>query len=268
MTILVSNDDGIYARGLWALVRELVKISDVIVVAPDREQSAVGTSVTLHQPLRIRPAEPLVEGVKAYSVEGTPGDSVIMALGVLTDGLKIDLVMSGINEGSNLGNDVLISGTVGAALQGYFHGLPSIAISVAAIKDVYLDAAAKLGALLARKVLDGDLPRPVFLNVNLPNLPVDKIAGIDITRLGRRSYKDQVKEGTDGKRKYYWIVRGEPHWEVEPGTDIWAVRHDRISITPLQTDLTCPQHLAPCQSQCAPLLEEVRHALQEPSRAS
>ena len=187
MKILVTNDDGFYARGLWLLARELSKVGDVVIVAPDREQSAVGSSMTLHHPLRVRKVRSPLEGVPRYSVEGTPSDCVILALGrLLTD--KVDLVFSGINEGANLGDDVLLSGTVGAALQGYFKGIPSVAISVGAIKDVHFDVAAKLAGILAQQM--GDIPREVLLNVNLPNLPFEKIKGIEVTKLGRRSFEE------------------------------------------------------------------------------
>lgn len=241
MKILVTNDDGFYARGLWLLARELSKVGEVVIVAPDREQSAVSSSMTLHHPLRVRKVRSPLEGVSSYSVEGTPSDCVILALGrLLTE--KVDLVFSGINEGANLGDDVLLSGTVGAALQGYFKGIPSVAISVGAIKDVHFDVAAKLAGVLARKM--GDIPREVLLNVNLPNLPLDKIQGIEVTKLGRRSFGDQVVEGNDGKREYYWIVRGEPQWQPSEGTDVKAFIEDKISITPLYTDLTSSQALS------------------------
>lgn len=241
MKILVTNDDGFYARGLWLLARELSKVGEVVIVAPDREQSAVSSSMTLHHPLRVRKVRSPLEGVPSYSVEGTPSDCVILALGrLLTE--KVDLVFSGINEGANLGDDVLLSGTVGAALQGYFKGIPSVAISVGAIKDVHFDVAAKLAGVLARKM--GDIPREVLLNVNLPNLPLDKIQGIEVTKLGRRSFGDQVVEGNDGKREYYWIVRGEPQWQPSEGTDVKAFIEDKISITPLYTDLTSSQALS------------------------
>ena len=243
MRILVTNDDGVYAMGLWTLVRALSEVGEVVVVAPDREQSAVGTSVTLHQPLRAREIKPLVEGIKSYCVEGTPADSVILALKRLIDD-KVDLVASGINEGSNLGNDVLISGTVGAALQGYLNGIPSIALSVAALEDIHLDAAARLAVVMARIIEANALPREILLNINLPNLPLSQIQGVEITQLGRRSYGDVIEEGHDGKRKYYWIVRGKPEWEPEEGTDIWALLNDRISITPLHSNLTSTSALS------------------------
>lgn len=248
MRILVTNDDGVYARGLWTLVAALKEVGEVVVVAPDREQSAVGSSVTLHQPLRAREISPPVSGVKSYSVEGTPADCVILALRNLIDS-EIDLMVSGINEGSNLGDDVLISGTVGAALQGYLNGIPSIALSVGALEDVHFDAAARLAVVLTRIIANGPLPKEMLLNINLPNLPLSQIQGIEFTQLGRRSYGDMIKEGHDGKRKYYWIVRGKPEWQPEEGTDIWALLKDKISITPLHSDLTSPRLL--------PLLKEL-----------
>lgn len=235
MKILVTNDDGIYARGLWTLAVELQKIAEVVVVAPDREQSATGTSVTLHQPLHYTEAKPIIPRIKAYSVEGTPSDSVILALGMLEE---VGIVFSGINEGANLGDDVLISGTVGAALQGYFHGLPSVALSVMIGQEVYFEVAARLANLVASRIVNDSLSTGMLLNINLPNLPLNAIKGVEITKPARRSYSDLIKEGHDGKRKYYWIVRGEPQWNKEEGTDIWAVEEGRISITPLRGEMS------------------------------
>ena len=144
MRILVTNDDGFLARGMWLLVKGLREVGEVVVVAPDREQSAVGSSVTLHHPLRARKVKSPYEDVDSYCVEGTPADCVILALGHLLD-TEIDVIFSGINEGVNLGDDVLISGTVGAALQGYIKGIPSIAISVGALKDAHFDVAVRRG---------------------------------------------------------------------------------------------------------------------------
>ncbi|MCL0076535.1 5'/3'-nucleotidase SurE [Dehalococcoidia bacterium] len=260
MKILVSNDDGIYARGLWALVRALKGVGEVIVVAPDREQSAVGTSVTLHYPLRVKKAKSRLSGVEAYSVEGTPADSVILGLQMLAkDG--VDLVVSGINEGLNLGNDVFISGTVGAALQGYFYEIPAVAISAALVKNkVRFDTAARMAALLAKKVEQKDLLPGTLLNVNLPHLPLRKIQGIQATRLGRRSYRDDIKKGNDGRRDYYWIVRSEPERGEEKGTDIWAVRHDKISITMLRGNLANSSQMSHLESLCSSLFAELGYA--------
>ncbi len=234
MKILVTNDDGIYAAGLWALAGELKKVGEVVVVAPDREQSAIGTAVTLHQPLRLTEIKPPLAGIKAYSVEGTPADSVILALGVLEE---VGIVFSGINPGANLGADVIISGTIGAALQGYFHGLPSVALSVEVGEDMHYEVAARLGGLLASKIISNSLTQGILLNINLPNLPIDEIEGVKITRLARSGYNDRIQEGHDGKRKYYWIVRGEPRWNIGEGTDIQAIKEDKVSITPLQEKL-------------------------------
>ena len=232
LRILVSNDDGVYADGLWALVKELRDIATVTVVAPDRDQSGAGTSVTFRHPLRMFKIKPLVANVAAYSVEGTPADSVILALKlVLKDG--VDLVVSGINEGPNLGDDVFISGTIGAALQGFFYGIPAIAFSVAAFGNLHFDICASLAKLMAKEIADEGLPRRVLLNVNLPNLPRDKLKGIEVTRLGERSYTDRIEPGHDGKRQYHWITRGESEWQLISGTDIWALEQNKISVTPL-----------------------------------
>jgi len=222
MEILVTNDDGIFAPGLWRLARELQKIARVVVVAPDREQSALGTAVTLRQPLRVQKVRPLLPEVETYSVEGTPADSILLALGKLLKN-KIDLVVSGINSGPNLGDDVLISGTVGAALMGHLRGFPALAISIAAIDNLYLDNAARLAALLAKKVATGSLPGNTFLNVNLPSLPLEKIKGIKITKLASKSHIDTVEEGHDGRKAYYWLVRQQINNDADKKTDIWAI---------------------------------------------
>lgn len=236
MKILVSNDDSVHAEGLWQLVEALQEVGEVIVSAPDREQSAVGTSVTLHHPLRMKRVEPKINGIEAYSVEGTPADSVILGLQVLAKD-SIDLVVAGINEGVNLGNDVYISGTLGAAIQGHFYGLPAIAISSALYEGkVRFEAAARIGYLLAKRIKDEILPKRTLLNVNMPYLSIERIESIDLTRPGRRTYHDDIEKGHDGKRDYYWIVRGEPVWEEKPGTDIWAIKNKRASITPLPVD--------------------------------
>ncbi len=261
MKILITNDDGIAAPGLWALAEELKSIAEVIVVAPDREQSGVGTSVTLHQPLRVRSVKPIVAGVETYVVEGTPADSVIIALKMLLKD-SIDLVVCGINEGSNLGTDVLISGTVGAAFQAYFYGLPAIALSVASFDNLHFEVASRICSLLAQHLAAGNLPRRLLLNINLPNMPLEQIAGIEISELGERGYTDAIKRGGvkaghDGKRDYYWIVHGEPQSKEEKGTDVWALRHKRISITPLHYDLTSHEQLVSLEAVGSLLSQEL-----------
>jgi len=232
LKILVSNDDGIYSEGLWTLVNELKKIARVSVVAPDRDQSGSGTSITLRHPLGMVNIKSPVDGVPAYSVEGTPADSVILALRLILKE-KVDLIVSGINEGPNLGDDVYVSGTVGAALQGFFYGLPAIAFSIAAFGDLYFEVAAKLARVMVSELVDQGILRRMLLNVNLPNLPRDKLEGIEVTRLGERKYVDRIEPGHDGKRQYHWIMRGKPEWKPVTGSDIWAVENSKISITPL-----------------------------------
>ena len=219
MKILVTNDDGVYSPGLWAAVAALEGLGEVVVVAPDREQSGVGPSVTLHGPVRAVEVVPPIQGIKTYAVEGTPADSVIVALEALVE--NVDLLVAGFNSGFNLGEDVLISGTVGAVLQGYFRGVSSIAVSVGSLKAEEFKASSKVLAALAREVAEGGLPKSILLNVNLPPVKPEEIKGIDVTRLARRRYADTVRQGDDGKRRYYWITRTRPAWEMVEGTDVW-----------------------------------------------
>ncbi len=253
--ILVSNDDGIFAPGLWALAKELTKIDSVIAAAPDREQSATGTSVTLRNPLRVRGITPEVEGIAAFGVEGTPGDSVILGLEKLAPGAG--MVISGINSGQNLGDDVLISGTVGAALQGYLRNLPSIAISVSCNDTANLETAARLVALLAVRINECALPKDIFLNVNLPDEPLPQIKGIRVTQLAHKTHIDSVKEGNDGRRDYYWLVRRKLDVVSLQETDIWAVEQGYISITSLHTALFRRQDAGMDETFCQKLFAEL-----------
>lgn len=236
MAILVTNDDGILSEGLWALVKELKSVAPVVVVAPDREQSAVGTAVTLRQPLRVHKVNPPVPDVEAYSVEGTPSDSVILALSELVRD-RADMTISGINHGANLGDDVLISGTVGAALQGFLRGLPALAISAEAVDSRFLDTAAKFAALLVRKMDSTTRSGNIFLNINLPDLPLAEIKGLRITQLGSGTHINTAEEGSDGRRSYYWLVRQKADNDTHYNTDIAAIEQGNISITPLHSNL-------------------------------
>lgn len=257
MKILVTNDDGISADGLWTLVKELRRIAQVVVAAPAREQSAVGTAVTLRQPLRVQRVKPIMPEIETYSVDGTPADSVILALGKLVkDG--IDLVISGINQGPNLGDDVLISGTVGAALQGYLRGLPALAISVASVNSHSLGDAARLAALLAKKIDSNALPADIFLNVNLPSLPLAKINGAKVTELASKSHIDTVEEEYDGKQAYYRLVRQKVNKDADRRTDIWAIEQGNISITPLHTTLLNKPSPAITDSLFSDLVQELQ----------
>lgn len=243
MRVLVTNDDGVNAAGLQALVSDLQRIAEVIIVAPDREQSAVGTALTLRHPLRAQKVIPVVEGVDTYAVSGTPGDSVIMGLSRFVG--RVDLVISGINHGPNLGDDILISGTVGGALQGYLHGVSSIAVSVAGVNgsyytdlaSVYFTDAARFVTLLAAAVMEVQSTQKVFLNVNVPDLVSKEITGIQITRPSTTGYADTVEEGHDGKNEYYWLKHRKASNHLSRNTDAWAVSRHQISITPLHTFL-------------------------------
>jgi len=254
MKILVTNDDGISADGLWLLVRELTSIAEVVVVAPDREQSASGTAVTLWEPLRIRGVKPVVRGVETYAVEGTPSDSVLLALGSLIKG-RIDLVVSGINRGMNLGDDIYISGTVSAALQGYLHGYPALAVSSQQDSEAGFQAAARLATLLAERINASPPANTLFLNVNVPSMPLARIGRIQVTRLANESHVNTVTKGNDGKRNYYWLVRQRQDSSQDRKTDVWAVDHGNISITPLFTSLPAKTLSTLLNNLCSGLLE-------------
>ena len=165
MRILLTNDDGIGAPGLWAVAAELAKVGDLVVAAPGEERSGAGTSISLRKPIRVQEVAPQVDGVRAFSVSGTPADSAIIAISCLFPG-EFDLVVSGINRGSNLGHDVYVSGTVGAAMQGYLHNIPSLAVSMYAYVDIDYATAARMAGLIAAKVGSGAIDGPAFLNVN------------------------------------------------------------------------------------------------------
>jgi 5'-nucleotidase len=249
LKILVTNDDGIRAPGLWSLVAKLHHVAEVKVVAPERQQSGVGTAVTLHKPLRANRITPQVAGVESYSVEGTPADSVILGLEMLA-GDQVDLVISGINHGANIGNDVLISGTVGAALQGYLRGIPAIALSVAGRGNFQFEPAASLGKAMANEILLGSISGDVFLNINLPDLPQDKISGVEVTKVSCGSHIDSVREKNEDGNRLYEIVWSEAR-DMEEGTDIWAIKTNKISITPLRADLNGTHDLAALKTLCS-----------------
>jgi 5'-nucleotidase len=238
MTILISNDDGIYAEGLLAVKAALQRIGRVVVVAPDRPRSASGHSITLHKPLRIEKVR-LPDGDYGYASNGTPSDCV--TLGVLdVAGEPVDLVVSGINRGPNLGWDLTYSGTVSAAMEGAILGIPSFAISVASYEgDVALDYAAKFAAFLAEVLLEHKLPESVLLNVNVPGIPPDQIAGVEITRQGKRHYSGRIEKRIDPMgRAYYWLGGDLPQDELDEGTDVKAIADDKVSVTPIHLDLT------------------------------
>jgi 5'-nucleotidase len=232
LLILVTNDDGIHSPGIISLAERLSEIGRVVVVAPDRERSAVGHSLTLHSPLR---AEEIRPGF--YAVDGTPTDCVNLGIHGLLDS-RPDLVVSGINKGGNLGDDITYSGTVSAAMEATLMGVPAFAVSLEAgpFLPENFHMAAAFSRFLAGAVHQNGLPVDTFLNVNIPILPP---RGVRLTRQGKRRYGDVVVEKTDPRgRKYYWIGVGEPGFQNVEGTDFNAIYNSYISVTPLHLDLT------------------------------
>jgi 5'-nucleotidase len=233
MKILISNDDGVHAPGLAYLAEALGKIADVTVVAPDRNRSGVSNSLTLEHPLRVVTA---VNGF--YSINGTPTDCVHLAVTGLLKELP-DMVVSGINEGSNLSDDVLYSGTVAAATEGRFLGVPSIAISLAGPRCEHYDTAAKVAKLLVEHLKITPLTSDTILNVNVPDIPFTELRGIQVTRLGTRHIAEPTIKSVDPRgRKIYWVGPPGPEQDAGPGTDFYAVNSGYVSITPLHFDLT------------------------------
>lgn len=229
--ILVSNDDGIYSEGLRKLATALEPLGEVFIVAPDREQSAASHALTLNRPLRILQLEE-----REWIVDGTPTDCVNLAVTKLLREAKPDIVVSGINFGPNLGDDVTYSGTISAAFEGALLNIPSIAFSALIGEHFSFDRCAAFAADLTKVVLAGERNPGVILNVNFP---VGQFAGVRVTKLGKRSYPESVIERLDPRgRKYYWIG-GEPAvWHAGEGTDFEAIQSGFVSITPLHLDLT------------------------------
>jgi 5'-nucleotidase len=232
--ILVTNDDGIHAPGIRALAEALRTIGEVAVVAPDRERSAVGHALTLHHPLRATRLGPDI-----FAVDGTPTDCVNLGIHNLIS-FRPDLVVSGINRGANLGDDVTYSGTVSAAMEAMLMGFPSFAVSLFTEGEgVHYGIAAEFAARLAGEVLSRGLPADTFLNVNVPDLPMSDLLPALITSQGRRRYEGGIVDKVDPRgRKYYWIGSGELTFLDLPGTDYHAVSRGHVSITPLHMDLT------------------------------
>lgn len=237
-TVLISNDDGVHAPGLLALKRALEKIGNVFVLAPDHNWSASGHTKTMHKPLRVKPVQ-LDDGSQALACSGAPSDCVALALlGVLPR--MPDLVVSGINPGSNLGLDVTYSGTVSAAWEAVVTHIPAIAVSLGAGENLEFTFAADCAANLALRVLHMKPAQPMLLNLNVPNLPAEEITGVEITRLGQLTYHDVLEERRDPRgHSYYWIGGDQPPTAtLEPGTDVAALAQGKVSITPIQLDLT------------------------------
>lgn len=233
MKILVSNDDGYMATGINVLAEALEQIADVVVVAPDRNRSAASNSLTLESPLRVKRV-----GENRYSVNGTPSDCVHLALtGLLDD--EPDLVVSGINHGANLGDDVIYSGTVAAAMEGRFLGLPTVAVSLVGHQLKHFDAAARVASEMVRQIGESMLSSDVILNVNVPNLPYEELNGIRAVRLGFRHKSEPVVKSEDPHgRTIFWVGPAGRGQDAGPGTDFHAIEEGAVSVTPLKVDLT------------------------------
>jgi 5'/3'-nucleotidase len=237
--ILVTNDDGVHSPGIFALLSAMEQLGDAFIVAPDRERSAAGHSLTLHRPLR---AEEIRERV--FSINGTPTDCVTLGINKLLP-QRPSLVVSGINKGANLGDDITYSGTVSAAVEGTIFGIPSIAFSLIAAKRYRFDTASRFALRLAAFVLDHSLPYDTLLNVNIPNAGAEEIRGVKFTRQGKRVYDNSIQETYNPwGEKHYWIGGGTPYWERGEDMDIDAVQKNFISITPIHLDLTNYEALA------------------------
>jgi 5'/3'-nucleotidase len=236
--ILVTNDDGIDADALAPLAEALAPLGDVDIIVPERNWSGASHSITLFRPLRVRPTK-LRSGHPAFMTDGSPTDCVRLAvLGFLKH--RPDIVVSGINRGANMGDDITYSGTVAAAMEGILSNVPSIAISIGAFGgDIDYGPAASFAALLTRNILDRGFAPDTLLNVNVPPLPRDQIAGVEVTRLGKRVYRDQLVERLDPYgNPYYWVGGPAVSGEAEDGTDVAAMGAGKISVTPITLDLT------------------------------
>jgi 5'-nucleotidase len=235
--ILITNDDGIESRGLLALKQALEPIGDTYVVAPETNQSAVGHQKTFMRPLRVR-ERTLADGSRGWSVDGSPTDAVSLAfLGYFETGF--DLVASGINYGANLGDDVTYSGTVSAAMEAVINGCPAFAISQEYLEHPDFTLASRIAAVAARNILEHGLGPGELININVPALRAEDCEGVEVTRMGKRIYQDELIERLDPRGiPYYWIGGPPPSGLAEPGTDFDAVVNRRIAITPIQLDLT------------------------------
>ena len=266
MKVLLTNDDGLDAEGIQALRAALMELDgvEVVTIAPDGNRSAIGRGITVFRPLAVERIT-YDDGTDAYATDGTPVDCVRLAKLGLVEGFQPDVVVSGINHGANLGDDVTYSGTVAAAMEGLMLGLPAVAVSQQSLEremDFRLgakfdfSAAARFTARLVEGIEDVPLPPGTLINVNVPT---GTPKGVEVCRLGKRIYQDELQEqSVEGEKRTYWIYGAMPSFEDEPGTDLAAVHAGRISVTPLHLDLTHHDGLGP-------LSEHELHALLEPA---
>jgi 5'-nucleotidase len=258
--ILVTNDDGVESRGLLALKQALDPIGEVVVVAPDTNQSTVGHTKTLMRPLRVR-ERLLADESNAWSIDGSPTDAVSLAfLGFFEKGF--DLVASGINYGANLGDDITYSGTVSAAMEAVINGCPAFAISQEYYENPDFSLAARAAGIVARNILEHGLAPGELINVNVPAVPIDEFGGFEVTRLGKRVYQDQLVERRDPRGiPYFWIGGPPPSGLAIEGTDFHAVINRRIAITPIHLDLTGRRLLRRLRTWQWNLVEDAEQAI-------
>jgi 5'-nucleotidase len=252
MRVLISNDDGYFAPGLAVLTEAVSKLAEVVVVAPERDRSGASNSLTLDRPLQVKRSH-----MGYYYVNGTPTDCVHLAVTGLLDYLP-DMVISGINHGANMGDDTIYSGTVAAATEGFLLGIPSIAVSLASKQGGNYPSAARVICELIERFRESPISFPVLLNVNVPDVPFEAIRGLEITRLGRRHKAEGVVKAKNPRGEtVYWIGAAGDAQDAGEGTDFHAVADNRVSLTPLQIDLT--QYSS---------LDSVRKWLQTPQAAA
>ncbi|GDX59373.1 MAG: 5'-nucleotidase SurE [Nitrosomonadaceae bacterium] len=233
MRILLSNDDGYFAPGLACLAEALSAIAEIIVVAPERDRSGASNSLTLDRPLHLHKAH---NGF--YYVNGTPTDCVHLAVTGMLDTLP-DMVVSGINAGANMGDDTIYSGTVAAATEGFLLGIPSLAVSLNSASSENFLTAARVAADMVQRFKDNKFHEPVLLNINVPDISYEELKGMEVTRLGRRHKAESVvKSLTPRGETVYWVGAAGPAQDAGEGTDFFSIQHDRVSLTPLQIDLT------------------------------
>lgn len=238
MNVLVTNDDGIYAKGIDAIIKKFKeKGHNVFVVAPDRERSASGQAITLHSPIMVKEVDKW-EGVIAYAIDGTPTDcSKIGLIELIKE--PIDVVVSGINRGPNLGTDVLYSGTVSAAIEAAIIGVPAIAISLADFDNLDYSYAATVAEKLALELIEKGVPEDTLLNVNVPNIPEEEIKGIAITTLGERRYKESFHRRVDPRGKvYYWMAGEVEDFYQDDNADVVKIKQNYVTVSPIHFDFT------------------------------
>jgi 5'-nucleotidase len=233
MRILLSNDDGYFAPGLAALYEALAGLGEIVVVAPEQNRSGASNSLTLDRPLFLKKA---ASGF--YFVNGTPTDCVHLAVTGMLEYLP-DIIVSGINNGANMGDDTIYSGTVAAATEGFLLGIPSIAVSMTSFEGKHYETAGRVARELVERQVNNPIRQPVLLNVNVPDIPYSQLQGMEVTRLGRRHKAEPVvKMNSPRNETVYWVGAAGAAADAGPGTDFNAIEQNRVSITPLQIDLT------------------------------